>query len=70
MAHFIKLHTVDGSEVLFNLDVVVSVDPISDGSTIICTRWGITKVRESLDTILTLSKSTVVDAGNSQLLNE
>ena len=40
MAHFIKLHTVDGSEVLFNLDVVVSVDPISDGSTIICTRWG------------------------------
>lgn len=70
MAHFIKLHTVDGSEVLFNLDVVVSVDPISDGSTIICTRWGNTKVKESLDTILTLSKSTVVDAGNSQLLNE
>lgn len=69
MAHFIKLHTVDGAEMLFNLDVVVSVDPIADGSTIICTRWGSTKVKESLDTILKLSRSTVVDASNTQLLN-
>ena len=66
MAHFIKLHGQDNAEMLFNLDVVVSIDPLPDG-TMICTRWGSSKVREDLDTILRLS-STVPGAGPNQTL--
>ena len=48
MAHFIKLHTLEGAEMLFNLDVVVSIDPLSDG-TMVQTRWGGTKVKEDIE---------------------
>ena len=69
MAHFIKLHTLDGTEMLFNLDVVVSIDPLVDG-TMVQTRWGSTKVKEDLDTILSMSSSPVTSATGHQLLNE
>ena len=69
MAHFIKLHTVDGQEMLFNLDVVVSVDPLADG-TMVQTRWGSTKVSEDIDTILGLSNSPVTTTTGHQLLTE
>ena len=69
MAHFIKLHTVDGQEMLFNLDVVVSIDPLADG-TMIQTRWGGSKVREDIDTILSMSKAPVTSATGHQLLTE
>ena len=69
MAHFIKLHTTDGHEMLFNLDVVVSIDPISDG-TMVQTRWGSTKVKEDIDKILSLSSSPVTSATGHQLLVE
>ena len=69
MAHFIKLHTTDGHEMLFNLDVVVSIDPLTDG-TMIQTRWGGTKVREDIDKILSLSKAPTVSATGHQLLTE
>jgi|TARA_R100000008_G_scaffold58502_2_gene36338 hypothetical protein len=69
MAHFIKLHTLDGTEMLFNLDVVVSIDPLVDG-TMVQTRWGSTKVKEDLDTILNMSSSPVTSATGHQLLNE
>ena len=68
MAHFIKLHTLEGAEMLFNLDVVVSIDPLSDG-TMVQTRWGGTKVREDIDKILSLSSPTVTASGR-QLLTE
>ena len=68
MAHFIKLHTLDGTEMLFNLDVVVSIDPLVDG-TMVQTRWGGTKVREDIDKILSLSSPTVTASGR-QLLTE
>jgi len=68
MAHFIKLHTVDGHEMLFNLDVVVSIDPLADG-TMVQTRWGGTKVKENIDKILSLSSPTVTATGH-QLLTE
>jgi uncharacterized protein YlzI (FlbEa/FlbD family) len=68
MAHFIKLHTLEGSEMLFNLDVVVSIDPLPDG-TMVQTRWGGTKVREDIDKILSLSSPTVNATGH-QLLTE
>ena len=69
MAHFIKLHTLDGTEMLFNLDVVVSIDPLVDG-TMVQTRWGSTKVKEDLDTILNMSSSPVTSATGLQLLFE
>ena len=69
MAHFIKLHTLEGSEMLFNLDVVVSIDPLPDG-TMIQTRWGGTKVKEDIDKILGLSSSPVTTATGHQLLVE
>ena len=68
MAHFIKLHTLEGAEMLFNLDVVVSIDPLPDG-TMVQTRWGGTKVREDIDKILSLSNPTV-NASGRQLLTE
>ena len=69
MAHFIKLHTLEGSEMLFNLDVVVSIDPLPDG-TMVQTRWGGTKVKEDIDKILSLSSSSVTTATGHQLLTE
>jgi len=68
MAHFIKLHTLEGAEMLFNLDVVVSIDPLSDG-TMVQTRWGSTKVKEDIDKILSLSNPTATPTGH-QLLTE
>ena len=69
MAHFIKLHTLEGAEMLFNLDVVVSIDPMPDG-TMVQTRWGGTKVKEDIDKILSLSSSSVTTATGHQLLVE
>jgi len=68
MAHFIKLHTLEGAEMLFNLDVVVSIDPLPDG-TVVQTRWGSTKVKEDIDKILSLSSPTATPTGH-QLLTE
>jgi len=69
MTHFIKLTNIDGSKTLYNLDVVVSMDPM-DTSTVIQTRWGANKVKEDLDTILDLAKAAGgPSAGNQQLLN-
>ena len=51
MAHLITLTgAVDGHEMLFNLDTVVSIEK-GLNSTIIATRWGSTMVRESLEAI-------------------
>jgi len=51
MAHLITLTgAVDGQEMLFNLDTVVSIEK-DNNSTIISTRWGSSIVRESLDEI-------------------
>ena len=51
MAHLITLtRAVDGQEMLFNLDTVVSIEK-DNNSTIISTRWGSTMVRESFDAI-------------------
>ena len=69
MAHFIKLHGQDNAEMLFNLDVVVSIDPLPDG-TMICTRWGSTKVKKDLDTILRLSSSPSGSSQNEMLITE
>ena len=69
MAHFIKLHTLEGAEMLFNLDVVVSIDPLPDG-TVVQTRWGSTKVKEDIDNILSLSRSPITTATGHQLLTE
>ena len=69
MAHFIKLHTLDNTEMLFNLDVVVSIDPLVDG-TMVQTRWGGTRVREDIDTILSMSNSPSDTATGHQLLTE
>tara|TARA_B100001939_G_C16606846_1_gene473406 strand:+ start:172 stop:381 length:210 start_codon:yes stop_codon:yes gene_type:complete len=69
MAHFIKLHGLDESEMLFNLDTVVSIDPLPEG-TVICTRWGSTKVKEDLDTILRLSNSPAGASQNEMLITE
>ena len=70
MAHFIKLTNIDGSKTLYNLDVVVSMDPLEEGSTVIQTRWGSSKVKESVDTILKLAGQNVGTATGHQLLNE
>ena len=69
MAHFIKLHGLDNAEMLFNLDTVVSIDPMPEG-TVICTRWGSTKVNEDLDTILRLSNSPSGASQNEMLITE
>jgi hypothetical protein len=69
MAHFIKLHGLDNAEMLFNLDTVVSIDPMPEG-TVICTRWGSTKVKESLDTILRQSNSPSGASQNEMLITE
>lgn len=69
MAHFVKLHGSDNAEMLFNLDTVVSIDPMPEG-TVICTRWGSTKVKEDLDTILRLSNSPSGASQNEMLITE
>ena len=69
MAHFIKLHDLATAEMLFNLDTVVSIDPMPEG-TVICTRWGSTKVKEDLDTILRLSNSPAGASQNEMLITE
>ncbi len=69
MAHFIKLHGLDDAEMLFNLDTVVSIDPMPEG-TVICTRWGSTKVKEDLDTILRLSNAPSGASQNEMLITE
>ena len=69
MAHLIKLHGSDNAEMLFNLDTVVSIDPMPEG-TVICTRWGSTKVKEDLDTILRLSNSPSGASQNEMLITE
>ena len=69
MAHFIKLHTLEGSEMLFNLDVVVSIDPLPDG-TMVQTRWGGTKVKEDIDKILSLSSPTATPTGHQLLVEK
>ena len=70
MAHFIKLTNLDGSKTIYNLDVVVSMDPLEEGSTVIQTRWGSNKVKESVDTILKLAGQLGSAATGHQLLNE
>jgi len=55
MAHFVKLHTAGmNQEILFNLDTVVSIEPMGNNSTIV-TRWSHQNVKESLDEIQRLS---------------
>ncbi len=63
MAHFVKLtqasssgYTEEDSRVLFNLDTVISVEPVGD-QTMIQTRWGRMTVSEDLDTILNLANA-------------
>ena len=58
MAHFVKLtqaslngYPEEDTQVLFNLDTVISVEPVGDKS-VIQTRWGRVTVREDLDSIL------------------
>jgi hypothetical protein len=69
MAHFIKLHGPDNAEMLFNLDTVVSIDPLPDG-TMICTRWGSTRVKEDLDTIYKMSNINNGLGPNEMLITE
>ena len=63
MAHFVKLtqaspsgYTEEDSRVLFNLDTVISVEPVG-AQTMIQTRWGRMPVSEALDTILDLANA-------------
>lgn len=70
MAHFIKLTNVDGSKTLYNLDVVVSMDPLENDATVIQTRWGSNKVKEDVDTILKLASQVNGIATGHQLINE
>ena len=63
MAHFVKLtqasptgYTEEDSRILFNLDTVISVEPVGD-QTMIQTRWGRMTVSEDLDTILNLANA-------------
>jgi len=61
MAHLITLTgAVDGQEMLFNLDTVVSIEK-GPTSTIIATRWGSTMVRESLESIREAATNKEVD---------
>ena len=70
MAHFIKLTNIDGSKTLYNLDVVVSMDPLENEATVIQTRLGSSKVKEDVDTILKLASQDNGTATGHQLLNE
>ena len=63
MAHFVKLtqaspsgYTEEDSRVLFNLDTVISIEPMGDQA-MIQTRWGRMMVSEDLDTILDLANA-------------
>ena len=63
MAHFVKLtqasptgYTEEDYRVLFNLDTVISVEPVGD-QRMIQNRWGRMTVEEDLDTILELAKA-------------
>jgi len=63
MAHFVKLtqasqsgYTEEDSRVLFNLDTVISIEPMGDQA-MIQTRWGRMTVKEDLDTIMDLAKA-------------
>ena len=63
MAHFVKLTqasltgcTEEDSRIPFNLDTVISVEPVGD-QTMIQTRWGRMTVSEDLDTILNLANA-------------
>ena len=61
MAHLITLTgAVDGQEMLFNLDTVVSIEK-GPTSTIIATLWGSTIVRESLESIREAAANKEVD---------
>ena len=61
MAHLITLTgAVDGQEMLFNLDTVVSIEK-GPTSTFIATRWGSTMVRESLESIREAAANKEVD---------
>ena len=72
MAHFIKLtqapingengEHVEDNQVLFNLDTVISVEPVGDKS-VIQTRWGRVTVSEDIDSIL--DKANADNSGSS-----
>ena len=73
MAHFVKLtqaspngYAEEDSKVLFNLDTVISVEPVGDTS-VIQTRWGRVTVREDLNSILHLSNAEQAGASAPQL---
>ena len=73
MAHFVKLtqaspngYAEEDSKVLFNLDTVISVEPVGDTS-VIQTRWGRVTVREDLNSILDLSTAEQAGASAPQL---
>lgn len=73
MAHFVKLTqasptgcTEEDSKILFNLDTVISVEPVGDTS-VIQTRWGRVTVREDLNSILDLSNADQAGASAPQL---
>ena len=55
---------------MYNLDVVVSMDPLENEATVIQTRWGSSKVKEDVDTILKLASQDNGTATGHQLLNE
>jgi len=46
------------------------MDPLDDKSTVIQTRWGSSKVKEDVDTILNLASEIGGIATGHQLLNE
>jgi len=63
MAHFVKLTQAlpsgsceDDSKILFNLDTVITVEPVGD-QTVIQTRWGRITVNEDLEMILSLANA-------------
>ena len=73
MAHFVKLtqaspngYAEEDSKVLFNLDTVISVEPVGDTS-VIQTRWGRVTVREDLNSILDLSNADQAGASAPHL---
>ena len=72
MAHFIKLtqasingENVEDNQVLFNLDTVISVEPVGDKS-VIQTRWGRVTVSEDLDSILDKANADNSESSASQ----
>ena len=69
MAHFIKLTQAPindqsdaENQILFNLDTVISVEPIGEKS-VVQTRWGRVTVNEDLDSIL--DKANSYNSGSS-----